>query len=263
MIKYLQSKKGFTLIELIVVLAILGVMMAIILPNINVRQRRINAANSTARDFYAAVQSVFTKYSLYESKLFPYYVPENPEIVYNAANDPNLQYMTYYPSLNGNYLFDPATVKGDMPKSTDLYLEIAAKNGEIQHTYVAAYERGGGVNGMVMLCGHPTSGTDNAFGQLLAEELKGRINYQDGFYYAKVSYTAPAAAVGGPSKQDTDTIKVMFTAFMQHELPVGTSSTTLVFGDDNVLANGEICGTCAAWNSSTGNYIGCIGTQLV
>ncbi len=262
MIKYLQSKKGFTLIELIVVLAILGVMMAIILPNINVRQRRINAANSTARDFYAAVQSVFTKYSLYEAKLFPYYVPENSEISYDAANDPNLRYMTYYPSLNGNYPFDPTTIKGDMPESTDLYLEIAAKNGQIQHTYVAAYARSGGVNGMVMLCGHPTAGTDNAFGQLLAAELKDRISYQDGFYYAKISYTAPAATVGAPSKQDTDTVKVAFTAYMRHELPASTSSTTLVFGADNVLSNDEICGTCAAWDTANHNFIGRVGTSL-
>ncbi len=270
MIKYLQSKKGFSLIELIVVLAILGVMMAIILPNINLRERQISAANSTARDFYAAVQSVFTKYSLYEAKLFPYYVPENTEITYDPDNDPNMKYMCYYPALNGNYPFDPQTVKGDMPVSTDLYLEITAKNGQIQHTNVAAYARDRGIAGMFMLCGKSASNIDTEFGKLLATELAGRIDYQDGFYYAKISYTAPAAAVGGVvSKQDTDTVKVMFTAYTKHELPLasGASSTyenaNLVFGADNVLSSGEICGTCAAWDSTNNNFVGRVGTKLV
>ncbi len=256
----LRAKKGFTIIELIVVIAIMGVLMAIILPNLTNKRARVNEANSAARDFYAAVQSAMTKYSMYEGALSPQY----------SAN-PKLGDMYYYEKLGGNYPYQKGTEPGDIPYTASMYIEFATKNGAITevYTYVAAGTDAGYANGQGLyeLCKRSADCKNTEFGRLLKDAIEDRISYQDGFYYAKVNYKQVLTGTI-PAKMEAETVKVQYTAYSRTRLPKATGTFTafqnqnMYFGDDYVLNSGEVMGAFTSVNTTTKSLMGLAGTTL-
>lgn len=250
-----QRKKGFTMIELVVVIAIIGVLAAIILPNLNNRRERINDARSAARDFYNSAQSVFTKYAMYEAPL---------NLAYKTDADlAKSQYMWFYSSVGGNYprnADDPAVSAPEAtakPEELKLYIEAVALNREITHTYMACDQE---------KFFKKATGVDTDFGKIFANDIETRTELHDGFYYIQVSYAPVKIDPSDPSKDQPGVVKVDCVAFMPRELPAMTGTlseyqtSTLFFGDDYELATGEICGTFGKWDS--GNMMGFTGTTL-
>ncbi len=255
MIRFLQrqrAKKGFTIIELIVVIAVIAVLMAIILPLLSNERSRKQEANSAAKDFYAAVQTIMSSYSMYEAPLSPKY-QENLD----------LGEMRYFEKAGGNYPYKhrEGTDAPEMPVNASIYVLINTKNARITdiYTYVtdeadAGYSSG---DGFYQLCKRSNSSSE--FGKLLKAEIEDRISYQDGCYYAKASY----------DKNEPGVLKVKYTGYTRKPLPspgsmslVEYQTKVMNFTKDNKLANGEIFGVCASMDPTTGVRLGMMGTAL-
>lgn len=266
MIRFLQrqrAKRGFTIIELIVVIAIIAVLMAVILPNITGERERINAANSAARDFYAAIQTTMSKYSTYDGQLSPAY----------AANN-NLGVMRYYPLLGGNYPYDasyPYSNKDSLyPSMTSMYIMVHVRSNLIREVGVVTRAKSNTSADPGMYTLLKRSGTDRntEFGKLLMNEINKRLVFTDGWYYARVDFNYTTSVFGVVEDIKLRTIKVAYTAYSRDELPKAEGSyssfvdSALTFGSDYKLNTGEICGTCSVLDTSNGTRVGMAGTRL-
>ena len=98
-------KKGFTLVELVVVVGIAAVLMAIVLTSLlNGNTEDILSANANARSFFTASQLTLTNAQLTERSL----------VDYGSSDVKYIEYKDGVNTLNGKYLFIEAkyTAKG-------------------------------------------------------------------------------------------------------------------------------------------------------
>ena len=94
--KKIRGKKGFTLVELVVVVGIAAVMMVIIMSSLlNGNTEEILSANTNARSFFTASQLALTNAQLTERSL----------VDYSGADVKYIEYKDGANTLNGKYLF--------------------------------------------------------------------------------------------------------------------------------------------------------------
>lgn len=227
MIQYLQrmrNKKGFTFIELVVVMAIIAVLAAIIIPNLignNTDKKR--SANVNAQTFFTAAQLTMTRAQTTERQLVNYATGEIHFIEYEkGANTIKSQLGESSPLLFIEAEFEQRGVKGVHIEETLTKLMAKPDFDGVTQTTLESY---------------------------IADNLdKYMVDSYEGYFYAVVD----------------SNFKVLCTHFMQDRLPMSTAygsasefrDALMLNSSERVTGNDCILGSCWEGNvfPTTGDF---------
>ncbi len=113
--KILKNRKGFTLVEVIVVLVILGILLAIAIPNVTAYIKKANDKSDqlTARNIYLAAVTAASEY-YGEHKAAPTKQADiDPEVRNLAGLDADTTYtITFNSGTDGERIIDSVTYNG-------------------------------------------------------------------------------------------------------------------------------------------------------
>lgn len=248
MIKNLQrlkAKKGFTLVELIVVIAIIAVLSAVIFAAVSPDTGKQKEAATAASNFYTAIQYVFTKYSKYEADL-SYAVGAE---IKAAKTSGDKYYIEYTRDYMGNY-----------PTNKYTYICVFAEDNAIQYFHVN--------NSFTDLLNDTRGTTMTSFESQIVTDIDGYFVPSDGYYYAVVEHVEDTLDATKGTKAHS--VRVHSAYFTRDQLPQVTGSAAdyreanLLFTDSGRLSNGTIMGVCTSKKqASSGNFLGEQGTYMM
>lgn len=294
----LKANRGFTIVELVVVVAIIAILTGTIIGGTNTQRKKILAANDMARDFYSAIQTEFTNFQMYDGPL-----TMTLNAVYNGGTvngktftgdlSQTIEFqgdysgIKYFPSVGGNYPIqdklgtkdgnpagegnpynpDGETHREGKPASATIYIELQFRANHIDHIFYSN-------NGFEFLLAQPeindTRGSELC--AVLMQEMPERMSYEDGYYYAKISYRAPTMGGAGSLANLTandfraTAVTVDWAAYSATEL---VNEEDYTFKTTNMSQSGHVLGIHASMvdltdtkGKSSGSERGTTGTAL-
>ncbi|MCH5195316.1 MAG: type II secretion system protein [Oscillospiraceae bacterium] len=197
-----RRKKGFTMVELVVVIAIIAVLTAMIIPTLSSREsNKIRVANG-AKDFYVAIQHVFSKYAKQEI-----------DITGKSPSDTDGTFiMCYDRNFGGNrpirkYVFIYAEYLNGKIVSIDA---CSDNSPAVAMAYVLTQEhRSTNPNEIA-------SGNGKAFLDKITPELQTAFQAADGSYYALIEYDT---TLQQSTNLGSNLLKVVFAGYGDYQLP--------------------------------------------
>lgn len=259
----LKAKRGFTMIELVIVIAIIGIMASTIFVSSNTRRDRIKSANSAAADFYSVIQSEFTSFQMYDGPLTMTLSKQYLSDPSALADDERFGGVKYFPSVGGNYPFlmenapeDVEEHRSEYPSSALLSVEVRVLNGKVRYVEWAN-ETDDLFKGSA---GSKKADSKTELSAVLEQGLKNKADdLRDGYYYAKLLYGAPSGVGLTASDYKTRSTYVVWAAFTENRI-TGDAST-YSFKTQNVTEAGRVIGVSST--SATLSPMGTPGTNLV
>lgn len=254
----LKSKRGYTVLELVIVIAIIAIMTGTIIAGSTTRQSRVREANSTAKDFYTTIQTEFTRFQMFDGPLTMSLQKQYNASPNTAISSRKYGGMMWFPTVGGNYPLSPNATKmaslhvnsdplewrsDGLPPVAGLTIEVHVVNNKIlsvdwDYTSAGLFAKGVDEDNDI---------DRSELSAVLQLELDRRMEYKDGYYYARVVYVSPAEAIilgtgGEPSKAQCKAtpVYVLWAGYCRSQLT--SDSNTYTFRANYVTNSGQIVG---------------------